>query len=382
LLGPYLSGKSTIRHLLASALDLPQCSLNPFEDGALCRGYYRDAGLDEAEVQRLLSVACPDARYCYMKPFEAHAVIQCVEEHPGYIIEIGATHSVYEDERLFQQVRQALDPHRNVILLLPSPDREASYRALRKRYSAVAGTVLIEHFVKHHSNRDLATHTVYTKGNTAEETRDEILDALKKAGSPPTPIILIGPPGVGKSTVARLLAAHLDLPHWPLDVLRWEYYAEIGYDGDLARDIGEHLGFEGVYRYWKPFEAHAVERVLSDHPSGVIDFGAGHSVYESAALFARVQRALASHENVFLLLPSPDPDESVRILAQAPRSTIGGIDANRYLIDHPSNYKLARTTAYTEGKTPEETRDEILALIANSSGVPSKGPSSVDGEKH
>ncbi|MEO7910057.1 MAG: AAA family ATPase, partial [Roseiflexaceae bacterium] len=127
-------------------------------------------------------------------------------------------------------------------------------------------------------------------------------------------IILIGPPGTGKSTVGELLAAKLAWPQCSMDELRWEYYREIGYDSELQKSLWEQQGFDAVMRYWKPFEAHAVERLLGEHrdcrPGCVIDFGAGHSFYEDEAQFARVQQALAPFSNIVLLLPSADLDES------------------------------------------------------------------------
>src|SRR5260221_11704513 len=105
-------------------------------------------------------------------------------------------------------------------------------------------------------------------------------------------IILIGPICAGKSTVAKLLAEALHLPHYSVDDDRWTYYKEIGYDeAEASRIAKSEQGMLGLLRYWKPFEAHAVERVLADHSDSVIDFGAGHSVYEDPSLFARVQRA-------------------------------------------------------------------------------------------
>lgn len=178
-----------------------------------------------------------------------------------------------------------------------------------------------------------------------------------------TDIILIGPIGAGKSTLGKLLSEHLGLPQCSMDELRWDYYKEIGYSEETEEQLGKTGGFESVYRYWKPFEAHAVERLLSEHRNCVIDFGAGHSVFEDDALFDRVQKALAPYSNVVLLLPSPDLKESIRILHLGNGESIG-FDVNAHFVTHHSNHDLAKIVVCTHGKTPEQTRDDILAAIA------------------
>jgi shikimate kinase len=179
-------------------------------------------------------------------------------------------------------------------------------------------------------------------------------------------IILIGPMGAGKSTQGKLLAAGLGLPRCSMDELRWDYYREIGYDDARQREIGEKEGFAGVYRYWKPFEAHAVERLLAEHRDCVIDFGAGHSVFEDGELFERVRKALDPRPNVVLLLPSSDPEVSIRVLRDRSRdrSPPGENDINAHFVRHRSNYELAKIVIYTEGRTPEQTCESILAAIA------------------
>jgi hypothetical protein len=178
-------------------------------------------------------------------------------------------------------------------------------------------------------------------------------------------IVLIGPVRAGKSTVAALLAARLGAPLHQLDALRDTYYQEIGYDDAHAQRLRDERGWEARYRYWKPFEAHAVERFLAEHPTGILDFGAGHSVQEDPALFARVRRALAPYRNVVLLLPSPDPDESVRILKGRYGGLVSnGVDFDEHFVRHHANRDLATLVVYTLGKTPEETCEEILRQIA------------------
>jgi hypothetical protein len=104
----------------------------------------------------------------------------------------------------------------------------------------------------------------------------------------------------------------------------------------------------------------------ADHHDCVIDFGAGHSVFEDGELFERVRKALAPYPNVVLLLPSPDLEESIRVLRtrNGGGSPPGEFDLNSHFVRHHSNYDLAKIMVYTEGKTPEETRDSILAAIA------------------
>lgn len=182
-----------------------------------------------------------------------------------------------------------------------------------------------------------------------------------------TPIILIGPIGAGKSTLGRLLAARLNLPQRSMDDLRFDYYKEIGYDEALAQQKQDSGGFWALYAYWKPFEAYAVERLLSEDPNCVVDFGAGHSVYEDDTLFARVQKVLAPVQNVILLLPSPDLDESI-VLLNAGDEGLRDMNPNinEHFVRHPSNQLLAKFTIYTKGKTAEESCDEVLKLIATS----------------
>jgi hypothetical protein len=177
-------------------------------------------------------------------------------------------------------------------------------------------------------------------------------------------IVLIGPAGAGKSTQGRLLAARLGLPGCSFDELRWAYYAAAGYDEDLARRTSEAGGFLALYWYWKPFEIDGLERLVAEHRDCVFDLGAGHSVYEHRPFFERARRALAPFRNVVLLVPSPDDDTSIRLLRErdAAAELAGAFDFTAHFVAHPSNRALATHVVYTAGKTPEETRDEVLQV--------------------
>jgi shikimate kinase len=185
-------------------------------------------------------------------------------------------------------------------------------------------------------------------------------------------IVLIGPSGTGKTTVAKLLGAKLQRPVIELDQLRWDYYNEIGYDAAYAQKLREEQGMKALAAYWKPFDIYGVERILADHPSdSIISFGAGHSVYEDGAMLLRAKKALAQH-TVILIIPSGDIDESVdilgqRILAKEADLPIEFIDVigeiNRFFLEHPSNSELAIMTVFTKDRTPEETCDEIIRKL-------------------
>ena len=177
-------------------------------------------------------------------------------------------------------------------------------------------------------------------------------------------VLLIGPIGAGKSTLGKLIAAALGVPQISLDDIRFEYYREIGYDDSVAKQRYVTDGFWGLYRYWKPFEAYTVERVLAEHTDCVIDLGAGHSVYEDEALLTRVKKAFAPHPNVVLVLPSADLATSLEVL-QERRPSLRDItpDINEHFITHRSNYELATFIVYTADRTAEETCAEILQRI-------------------
>jgi hypothetical protein len=148
--------------------------------------YYQAAGYDADLAHRTSEAGGFLALYWYWKPFEIDSLERLVAEHCDCVFDLGAGHSVYEHRAFFERARRALAPFRNVVLLLPSPDTETSIHLLRARGAAEGDDVasafdFITHFVTHPSNRELATHVVYTAGKTPEETCDEIL-AVTGAG--------------------------------------------------------------------------------------------------------------------------------------------------------------------------------------------------------
>ena len=175
-------------------------------------------------------------------------------------------------------------------------------------------------------------------------------------------LILIGPMKVGKSTVARLLAARLGLPRHPLDKNRWTYFREIGFDEHHARSLAESGSLEAALNYCKPFEVYAVERHLAESQNCVVDLGAGYTVQDDPILHDRIRRALAPHPHVVLLLPCADVEQSAACLKDRIEENLRVV--NEHYLRHPANLSLAKTVVYTLGKTPEETCTDILRALA------------------
>jgi shikimate kinase len=180
-------------------------------------------------------------------------------------------------------------------------------------------------------------------------------------------IIFIGPMRAGKTTVSTLLANRLNLPDIHLDKIKHALYAEMdGYDADHAVALRAEGGLEKMLPYVKPFEAALVESILQQYPEDhVIDFGAGHSVFEEANLFERVKTALIGFPYVIYLMPTPDIEEAVRLLNQRDLDVgeSGLPEMNRLFVTHPSNAILATHTFYNQHQTPEQTCDDIFRVI-------------------
>ena len=184
-----------------------------------------------------------------------------------------------------------------------------------------------------------------------------------------TNIIFIGPVGAGKSTQGQLVAKALNKQSISLDSVANKYYEASGFELSRFKKVKEQKGYLEAYRQWWPSLAYAAQKVLKDYSDCVIDFGAGHSHYEDNLLFEKIKGTLSNHENIILLLPSSDLERSVSLLRQnsiekRKRDWIhDGYDFIEHWVKDDCNHTLSTVTIYTEGKSPEQTRDGILNTI-------------------
>jgi shikimate kinase len=98
-------------------------------------------------------------------------------------------------------------------------------------------------------------------------------------------VILIGPPGAGKSSVAKSLAKLLDLKHADTDHI---------IEKELGKKISEIFVDEGE-EYFRKVEADVVRRALIEEP-GVLSLGGG------AILDPQTQAAISSSEAPVIFL--------------------------------------------------------------------------------
>lgn len=167
-------------------------------------------------------------------------------------------------------------------------------------------------------------------------------------------IILIGPMGVGKSTISKELSKQTNLEVISLD----------------ARDkLSNYYKNERKFDNFKEFEFYLTASVLTnlDSPK-IIDFGAGHSIYENPLMFMEFKKLINNFENVVLLMPSENKEESLNIINE--RIKKRGVDDfklkdNKHFIESPCNYEVATIFEYTSKKNIDEIISDIQFQIEN-----------------
>lgn len=163
-------------------------------------------------------------------------------------------------------------------------------------------------------------------------------------------ILFIGPSGAGKSTVAEALSKKINMPRLCLDRI-----------ANRARQNGLRSRFKSSEEFNMFMIKEAIKNANETNTPGVVDFGAGHSIYENEQIYEVVKRELKPFKNIVLLLPCKDEEEALRIMKE--RST-GDTNDNERFLRSKCNRELSTMTVYADGRTPDEIADEVLAKIA------------------
>ncbi|WP_019815949.1 shikimate kinase [Saccharomonospora saliphila] len=160
------------------------------------------------------------------------------------------------------------------------------------------------------------------------------------------PVVVVGPPGSGKSTVGRLLAEHLGVAYHDADE---EIEAEQG------RAIADIFAADGEDAF-RAIEEDAIARGLRDH-TGVYSLGGGAVLSEST------RARLVGHTVVFLHVGMAEGIRRAGLSTARP--LLAGVNPRatyKALLDArlPIYRELATVEIDTDGRTP----DEVVAALA------------------
>ncbi|MET8660496.1 3-dehydroquinate synthase [Streptomyces griseus] len=171
-------------------------------------------------------------------------------------------------------------------------------------------------------------------------------------------VVLVGPMGVGKSTVGELLAARLGTTYRDTDA---DVVAAAG------KPIAEIFYDEGE-EHFRALERRAVEAAVAGH-TGVLALGGG------AVLDAATRELLAGRPVAYL---SMDVDEAVRRVGLGAARPLLAVNPRRQwreLMDarRPLYEEVARTVVATDETTPDEVAQAIIDALELPEGEAAPG---------
>ncbi|MGW7008278.1 shikimate kinase [Streptomyces sp. NPDC054933] len=161
-------------------------------------------------------------------------------------------------------------------------------------------------------------------------------------------VVLVGPPGAGKSTIGRVLAERLGTAYRDTD-------ADI--EAEQGRAISDIFVEDGE-AYFRQLERVAVRAALAEHP-GVLSLGGGSIMDEGT------REALLGRPVVFLDVSLAAAVHRVGLDAPRPLLAVNPRQRWRELMERrrPLYTQVAQAVVSTDDRTPEDVADQVLDVL-------------------
>jgi shikimate kinase len=161
-------------------------------------------------------------------------------------------------------------------------------------------------------------------------------------------VVLMGPPGAGKTTVGRLVADTLGVPFRDTD-------ADV--EAAAGKPISEIFIDDGEAAF-RTLERSAVARALASF-GGVLALGGG------AVLAEETRAALRGHRVVYLSVELADAVQRVGLGQGRPLLTLNPRATLRYLLEQrrPLYAEVATHVVRTDGRAPQDVAADVLAAL-------------------
>ncbi len=175
------------------------------------------------------------------------------------------------------------------------------------------------------------------------------MDETVAGGANGPAMVLVGPPGAGKSTVGRLVADRLDIPFRDTD-------------SDVEKQVSKSIGeifVESGEPAFRALERDAVRQALLDH-TGVLALGGGAVVDPTTRVLLRGRTVVFLDVGLAAAAERCGLNRTRPLLLTNMRAQLRSLMEER----RPYYEEIATNVIDTNGRTAEEVADEVLALTA------------------